>query len=361
MSPVDIVRERLWNQHIEGRPLKRAAEVVRRLVASQAQDFAGAKWALGLRSDGLADAAIEGEYNQGAILRTHVMRPTWHFVAPEDIRWLLALTAPRVEAANAHRYRQLGLDAVTLRKATATLARALEGGRQLTRDELRQVLTRSRIASDGQRMAYMLMRAELDAVICSGARRGKQFTYALLEERAPGARSLSREEALVELAGRYFATRGPAMVPDFAKWSGLTVADARAGLEEVAPKLRREVVGGATYWSGQEGLPARRSRAAAHLLSIYDEYISSYRGRGAICAPAYAKRLVGLGNALAYIVILDGRIAGTWKRSIEKRTVRVRVAPFRKLLATEKEAIAAAATRFARFLGEARELELRIG
>src|SRR5262245_18317831 len=171
---MDIARERLRNQGIEGRARKRPVDVVRWLVASQAQDFAGAKWALGLRaSRGTSDAAVESEFARGAILRTHLMRPTWHFVAPEDIRWMLALTAPRVNAANAHRYRDLSLDAATLGKATVALTRALEGGRQLTREELRDALARARIGTEGQRMAYILMHAELDAAICSGARRGK--------------------------------------------------------------------------------------------------------------------------------------------------------------------------------------------
>jgi hypothetical protein len=357
---VSIVRERLSSQRLEGRPLKRAADVVRWLVASQAQDFAGAKWALGLRADGLDDDAVGREFDEGAILRTHLLRPTWHFVVPDDIRWLLALTAPRVDARNAPRYRDLGLDAATSRKATDSMARALEGGRHLTREELRQILGRARIAADGQRMAYLLMRAELGAVICSGPRRGKQLTYALLDERAPGARALTREEALVELAGRYFASRGPATVHDFAKWSGLTVADARAGLAAVASELRREELGGATYWSGGEEPPARRAPRAV-LLSIYDEYISSYRDRSVFCDPADAPRLVGMGNALAYVLLLGGKVAGTWKRSIEARAVRVRVAPFRKLSRAEEDGVAAAATRFARFLGGARKPYLELG
>src|SRR5690349_15894308 len=200
----DIPRERLRSQHIDGRPLKRPVDVVRWLVASQAQDFAGAKWALGLRARNTTNAAVEREFNAGVILRTHVMRPTWHFVAQEDIRWILALTAPRVNAQNAPYYRRAGLDAPTLKGATTALTRALSGERYLTRDELREVLARARISADGLRLAYILMHAELDAAICSGPRRGKQLTYALLDERAPGTRSLARADALAELARRYF-------------------------------------------------------------------------------------------------------------------------------------------------------------
>jgi len=355
---LDIARERLRNQRIEGTPLRGAVEVVRWLVASQAQDFSGAKWALGLRARGADDAAVEAEFDHGAILRTHLMRPTWHFVTQEDLRWMLALTAPRVHAANGPRYRALGLDAATVSKATGVLARALEGGRQLTRDELRAVLARARIDTGGQRMAYILMHAELDAVICSGPRRGKQFTYALLEERAPRARRLSRADALAELARRYFHSRGPATVQDFAKWSGMTVADARAGAEAAAPRLRQVGAGGAACWSGPPAPRGRGARPTAHLLSIYDEYISSYRDRSAICEPAHARRLLGMGAALGYVVVVDGRIAGTWKRTLEKETVRIQLTPFRRLDRAEQAAVATAATRYTAFLGPERALEL---
>jgi hypothetical protein len=344
---------------IEGDPLPDAVEVVKWLVASQAQDFAGAKWALGLRTSGADDTTVERAFNEGKILRTHLLRPTWHFVAPEDIRWLLALTAPRVHAVSAHRYRALGLDAATMGKAKSALERALEGGRQLTRDELRTALERKRIGTEGQRMAYMLMCAELDGVICSGPRRGKQFTYALLEEVVPPVRALSREEALAELVKRYFVSRGPATVRDFSKWSGLSAAEARTGVESVAATLRREVIEGVSCWSGLAATRRRSGGLRAHLLSIYDEYISSYRDRSAICAPVYGKRLVGMGSALAYVLAVDGQIVGTWRRTFAKRVVRMEVTPFRKLTVPEKEADREATGRFLRFLGKDWVLESR--
>src|SRR5262245_23897387 len=220
MTHSDIVRQRLLNQHLARPRFSKPEELVAWLGAVQAQDFAGAKWSLGMRLKGVSDADIERDFSNGKILRTHLLRPTWHFVAREDVRWLLALTAPHVRARNAPRYRALSLDAATLRKSTGVLVRALEG-RHLTRDELRAALERSGIGTDEQRMAYMLMDAELSGAICSGPRRGKQFTYALLDERAPGAPSFDREASLAELAHRYFRSRGPATVQDLAKWSGL--------------------------------------------------------------------------------------------------------------------------------------------
>jgi hypothetical protein len=357
---MNIARERLRNLGITSKPWKRPIDVVRALVASQAQDFAGAKWSLGLRSKSALDSDVERAFATGDILRTHVMRPTWHFVAREDLRWLLELTAPRVQAANAPSYRRLGLDGATRSKATRVLTRALEGGRELTRDELRTELGRAKIDAEGQRMAYLLMHAELDAAICSGARRGKQFTYAHFDERASGARTIAREEALSELAGRYFATRGPATAHDFAKWSGSTVAEAREGLEAVSPGLRNSKLEGVDYWDAPSRTRVSSATPSAHLLSIYDEYISSYRDRSAICEPAFAKRLVGMGAALAYVIVVDGWIVGTWQRTFAKANARVQLSPFRKLSGAEELACREAAERFTHFQGGDFALDLEI-
>ncbi|HSJ52566.1 MAG TPA: winged helix DNA-binding domain-containing protein, partial [Anaerolineae bacterium] len=230
MTRSEIAWRRLANQWITEPKPARPADVVARLGAVQAQDYAGAKWAVGLRLQGATDDDIDRSFAAGEILRTHVLRPTWHFVLPADIRWMLELTAPRVHAASAYMVRKLELDEDTFRRSNDALARALEGGHHLTRQELRGVLEQAGIAvHDGLRLGYLMMQAELDGVVCSGPRRGKQFTYALLAERAPQARRLDRQEALAELAGRFFATRGPATVHDLAKWSSLTVADARDG------------------------------------------------------------------------------------------------------------------------------------
>src|SRR6266571_7526030 len=249
MINLNIAHRRLHNQHITWRMLETPQALVEWLGAVQAQDFAAAKWALGLRLQGVTDEDIEQAFTDGAILRTHVMRPTWHFVSPADIRWLLALTAPRVHAANANWYRKLELDDAIVRRCNETLAKALQGGKQLTRDELASALRQAGIVTQGeQRVTYIVMRAELDGVICSGARRGKQFTYALLAERAPHARMLARDEALAELTMRYFMSHGPAVIQDFVWWSGLTVAEARAGLAMVTSHLLHETINGQTYW-----------------------------------------------------------------------------------------------------------------
>ncbi|HEX6034396.1 MAG TPA: crosslink repair DNA glycosylase YcaQ family protein, partial [Anaerolineales bacterium] len=188
---LDIPRYRLHNQLLSQTDLSEPSRVVEWLSAVQAQDYAGAKWALAQRlKDSPTDAAIERAFSEGKILRTHVMRPTWHFVTPEDIRWMLDLTAPRIKTAMAHMDRQLGLDKSILKKSIAALRKALQGNQHLTRAELAPILEKAGVSVDGYRMGQLMGHAELDRVICSGGRKGKQFTYALLEERAPQSKSL---------------------------------------------------------------------------------------------------------------------------------------------------------------------------
>ena len=229
-TPTELLTARLRNQQLIASTRRKPAQVVSWLCAMQAQDYPAAKWAIGLaRARHARTRDVEQAFNDGLILRTHVLRPTWHFVAPEDIRWLLALSAPRIHATNAYYYRQAGLDAKTFAKSCAMIHRALEGGKTLTRAELAMHLKRAKVPADGLKLAYLMMHAELEGVICSGPRRGKQFTYALLDERAPATKPKTRDEALAELAKRYFASHGPATVRDFAWWSGLTTKDAQTG------------------------------------------------------------------------------------------------------------------------------------
>jgi len=346
-----IIDQRLSNQHITRQTLQEPAEIVARLGAVQAQDYAAAKWALGLRSRNATDGDVERAVAEGTILRTHILRPTWHFVAPADIHWMLALTAPRVNAANAHAYRTLELDQATFRRCNAALLKALRGGKQLNRAELASVLQRARINTDGLRFIHLLMRAELDGIICSGARQGKQFTYALLDERAPQRRALERDEALAELASRYFMSHGPATLGDFVWWSGLTMADARAGVEANKPQLAQQAVDGRTYWFAASAPPPKGGPRAAYLLPNYDEYIVGYTDRSAIFDSAHADKLDARNNPLfQHTIVINGHIAGTWKRTLRKDAVGIELNPFAVLTKADRQAVAAAAEKYGAFL-----------
>ena len=323
------------------------------LGAVQAQDYAGAKWGIAQRTRGLSDAEIDKEIDDGTIVRTHVLRPTWHFVAAADIGWMLELTAPRVHAANAYWYRWLEVDDALARRSRTVLTKALREGKHLTRSELGETLTRAKIqVADPTRLACIVMRAELDGLICNGARRGKQFTYALLEARVANPSRLERDAALAELARRYFTTRGPATVDDFAWWSGLTKADARRGVEAAASHLRHESIDGKSYWSPDAERGIRISSPLTHLLPNYDEYIVSLKDRS-----AYGERLASSGvkprsSALSgHSLVVNGQIVGGWKRTLVGRSVVVEPRPLVRLSEAERRSIGVAARKFGRFLG----------
>jgi hypothetical protein len=341
---VEIINRRLRNQKLAGSTIEKPEDVVAWLAAVQAQDYSGAKWALGQRMNGPSHAVVEGAFNRGAILRTHVMRPTWHFVAPSDIRWLLALTAPRVLAISAYYQRQNELDDKTFASSRAVLERALEGGKHLTRVELAAALNRSGIVASGPRLGHLMMHAELSAVICSGPRRGKQFTYALLEERVPRARVLTRDESLAELTRRYFTSHGPATARDFAWWSGLTVADTKRGLEMIRSSIDTHVVGGLTCYLCADSPPARPVRPSCYLLPNYDEYLIAYKDREFI-------RSAGTGHdRFPHHLILDGRLAGSWRPSESQGSMHATAAPYKPFNGVDRKKLAAAIERYARFM-----------
>ena len=353
MTNLDIAQQRLHNQLITGQTFEKPDDVVKWLCAVQAQDYAAAKWAVGLRLQDATDESIEQAFADGTILRTHVMRPTWHFVSPADIRWLLVLTAPRVKATIAYYDRTHGLDDTVFTQTNALLAKALQGGKQLTRAELVPVLQQAGIATDNlQRIGHVIMHAELDGVICSGARRGKQFTYALLDERAPQARTLDHDEALAEFASRYFTSHGPATLQDFVWWSGLSTADARAGLEMVKTQLIQEAVDGQTYWFSMSTPSAQDIAQNAYLLPNFDEYIVGYTDRSAIFDTSHTQKLDARGNVLFnHTIVLDGRVIGTWKRTLKKDTVILSPTLFTPLNEAESRAFASSAHRYGEFLG----------
>jgi hypothetical protein len=351
MTGLDIVRHRLYNQRISTSPFSKPSEVVRWLGAIQAQDYAGAKWALGLRLRRITDTNIEQAVADGSILRTHVLRPTWHFVAPEDIRWLLALTAPRIHAANAYYYRSLELDQALFARSSVALVKALRDGQQLTRAELAAVLRQAGIKGSGLRLVYLIGSAELGGIICSGARRGKQFTYALLDDRVPPTKTLERDEALAELARRYFTSHGPATEEDFMWWSGMTRADIRSGLEMVKQQMAYEVTDGKTYWFAASGPLASKSSQAAFLLPNYDEYIVGYTDRTAIFDSSHSNKLDARGNPLfQHTILVKGRIVGTWKRILKKDALVIETKLFTRLTKAEDRSVALAIRRYGEFL-----------
>jgi len=357
MRNAEILKRRLYNHQLVGPVSEQPAQVVGWLGAVQAQDYPAAKWALGLRMQDATDQGIEGAFAEGSILRTHVLRPTWHFVTPDDIRWMLALTAPRVHAANAYYYRREGLDEPIFQRSQAALAKALQGGKHLTRKELSAVLEGKGISTQGLRLALIVMQAELEGLICSGPKRGKQYTYALMEERAPKTGRLEQDEALSRLVLRYFTSHGPASVHDFAWWSGLTVAAARRGIEIARPELEQDIVEGESYWLSPTGQVGKVEPAAAHLLPPYDEYIIAYKDRDPVLDPE--REDIPQNAIFNGVIEVGGQAIGNWTRKLGRGSVSVELKPFGSLTEAESEAVKAAARHYARFLDV--ELELQWG
>jgi hypothetical protein len=342
----------MHNLRLSGPPLASPEAVVRWLGAVQSQDYGPGKWSVSHRTVGVDDADMDRLFAEGAILRTHVLRPTWHFVLPEDIRWLLALTGPRVQVTNAHRYRQLELDGATLTRSTARLVRALQDGRHLTRKELATTLESDGINTDGQRLAYILMNAELNGVICSGPLKGKQHTYALLDERALRAKRLSGDEALAELTLRYFTSHGPATAKDFRWWSSLTATEIKRGLEMVAPKLLHQVFDGVSYWFAPSVPHPPPMSPTARLVQAYDEYIVGYsESKYVLDLSGQARWMARVRPVFNGVVILDSQVAGYWRRTQRKDAVLIEAALHTPFDEAQTRALHAAAEGYGAFLG----------
>ena len=337
---------RIRNQHLAGDRLDDPAAIVAWLGAVQAQDYTGAKWGLAQRGRGITDRAIDDAFDHGRILRTHMMRPTWHFVSPGDIRWIQSLTAPRVHAANGSMYRTLELDQKTRVRSRRVIERALTTNEALTRPELQTALRRAGIQSQGHRLAYIVMDAELEQLICSGPRRGKQFTYALLDRRAPRTRRFGRDEALLELTRRYFASHGPATVRDFSWWSGLTMKASRDGVHAAAPFLTSEAVADRTYWFVPPGGDRVDRPSSAYLLPNYDECLIAYKDRGSVVERSSGPTL---SDVYAHHVLIRDRVVGSWRRT-EKKPESIEVHVDRPLTPAESRAIAAAGRAYSSFV-----------
>jgi hypothetical protein len=308
-----LARRRLHGLLLGGSDQTRPEDVVAHLTAVQAQDHGIARWSVAQRTSRPPSlSAVDAAFDAGRLLRTHVLRPTWHFVVPGDLRWLIRLSGPRLDAANARYYRDLDLDARTLARANDVLSGAVDGGHR-TRRELAAALDAAGIASDGGRLPFVLLHAEFTARLCSGAMRGAQHTYAAFDHRVPAGDGPSDDEALATLAWRYFSTRGPATVADFAWWAGLSAADARAGLDAVAGRLDQVVDEDRTYWwAGEDS--RRRSPARIDLVQCFDEAVVSYRHpRTVLHLPGVDVRAMERVDGFLHLLLLEGRVLGHWR------------------------------------------------
>jgi Winged helix DNA-binding domain len=390
----DVLKRRLATQMLQGERFSSAADVVRLLGCVQSQEYAHALWSLGMRTSGLGAAEVQAEFDRGDFLRTHILRPTWHFVAAEDIRWILEVTAPRVQKLNQTIYRQEGLDPATLDRGVALIVEELKGGRYRTRPELGQALADQHLVSQRLGLAYIVMNAELEGVICSGTMRGAQQTYALLDERAPrsgdaaalrasadrapphgeGASggvlssasgggggsqarcaSSAKEGDAAELARRFFAGHGPASIQDLARWASLTISQCRDAVDAVKDRLDCVTVDGLELWFGPDAPPARQSSGAL-LLPLYDELTLSYPVINFPQATGHP-HTPGEDLFVGSVIIAETNV-GTWRRTVKGRKMIMEIALAPGVARRSGALVEAAASKLATFLGK--ELELTI-
>jgi hypothetical protein len=356
MTSRAIAHARLRNSRLVGEPLASPVDVVRWFGAVQSQDVPGALWALAQRlPPGATMAELGAAFDRGEIIRTHVLRPTWHFLAPEELRWIQDLTGDRVHRAAGTMYRRLGLDDAAFAAAEGAMRAALAGGRALTRDEVGAAVGAATGIAVGDPLVptHLAMHAELEAVICSGPRRGKQFTYQLVDDRIPPTERRARDDELRDLTIRYFASHGPATVHDASWWSGLTVSEIRRGVELAGPVLERRAIEGRDYVGAAGRLdptPGLVPEPFVRLLSNYDEYLGSY----ADYAPVYDDALPRPRNVAdvlgAHIVVRDGLVVGGWRRALTDRSAIVTVTLLAPLSAVEHAALAAEVAGYGAFL-----------
>ena len=350
MNSSDIAQLRLVSQQIAGTQFKTAKNIVGWLGAMQAQDYAMVKWAIGVRLPNSTVRTIEAAINKGEIIRTHLLRPTWHFASADDVRWLLALTAPQIKSSMTARHKELGLTGAVLAKSFAIMERAMRGGVHLTREELIAELGKAKIATNGGRASHLFLCAEAEGIICSGAIKDGKQTYALLEEWVPKAKPMPKEEALAKLAKRYFAGHGPATLRDFIWWSGLSVNSAKQALESVKRDFLSETIDSQTYWfSGGLAIP-KTAKESAYLLPAFDEFVISYKDRCASLPHENHHKAVSNNGIFRPIIVVNGHVTGIWKRTIKKDKDLVTTTFFERPDKTTKSLVEKAAAQFSRFI-----------
>ena len=343
MDAREVVLRRLAATGLTGGLRPSPEHVVDHLLAVQSQDVQPSAWSVAQRTEGGTEAVVAQARDDGQLLRTHVLRTTWHDVRPADLRWLLALTGPRVRQSAAGVRRQLGLDDEVLTTARRAVEPAVTG-RALTRPQVAQVLADAGLALDARALGYVLMLLELDAVLCSGVRERHLHTYALLEERVPPAPA--PDDPTAELARRFLRGHGPATVRDLAWWSSLRVSDLRRALTALGDELRRDELDGLELWSAADAPPPAPA-AGVQLVQAYDEHLVAFTESKHLTDPG---RVVGRRERpYLGVVLVDGVVAGSWGRTATAADVTVRVTPLGAAL--DVEGLRAAAEAYGAFLG----------
>ncbi len=359
MTCHDLIIFRLANQQLIEPRFTHPGELAAYLGAVQAQDYNGAKWSLGVRLPSGTERSIEQALVDREIVRTWAMRGTLFFVSPADVRWMVALVGKRVIDSIQGRYRQLELDERTLQRCNELIVRALQDSQELTRRDLLAMLEKNGISTKGLRALHILQRASLEGLVCQAAAIKNNPTHFLMDRLPPQPKALAYDEAIIELAKRYFASHGPATLKDFVWWLGIPLVEARMGLEAIQSQLTQEDENGQVYWQGAASQPINGYAQSIFLLPPADEYLLGYQDRRPILDPRQA-RLLSQGNGLNPFIVKEGKVVGTWRRTIGKKEVVVKVNASSEIDEPDLEALDRAAMRYGEFLGLEVSLNIEI-
>lgn len=348
---MELTSLRLSSQQISSSKFAKPEELVSWFGGMQSQDFMSSKWAIGLRTNGSSDQTVEQALKARKIVRTWPMRGTLHIVSAEDIRWMLGLTGPRIISSVKARHKELELDEALFNRSKDILSRELYGGKELTRKELTALFAQNGIQAEGVRLSHILNKAGMEQLLCFGTRKGSEFTYTLLDEWIPATKPLSKEESVIRLTLQYFQSRGPATLSDFIWWSGLRITEARMGLENLRQQLIAEQFKGETYWMSNSAAAIKKPEKEVYLLPAFDEYFLGYRDRSAFLDPTYNKNVISSNGIFHPIIVINGKIIGTWERTIKKNKILIILKPLLPVNHKEEELIWQEAGRFAEFTG----------
>ena len=348
MTASAISKKRFDNQHIQGKKFDSAKELVQWMGAIQAQDYTMAKWAIGVRLKNSTNQLIEEAINNAEIIRTHVLRPTWHFVSAKDMRWMLELTAKNLNRSLASNNKTLELDEKIFRKCNTIIEKLLSNGNHLTRKEIMAALKKKGITTNPLRAAHIMFKAETDMIVCNGIKRDKEFTYALFNERIPPSKEISKEEALAKLALRYFQSHGPATLQDFTWWSGLSVSDAKQAFELAKSQMVSEQLKEHVYWLFTDTVTEIKRGNDMVFLPAFDEFLISYKSREISLDPMFASKSYTTNGIFNPVIVHNAKVIGTWKPQ-RKKEILIKELFFGKSTETQKQLCKKASKEFISF------------
>ncbi|MDR0754946.1 MAG: winged helix DNA-binding domain-containing protein [Prevotellaceae bacterium] len=340
---------RAVSQQLVNPTFDEAKDLVSWMGAIQAQDYNMCKWAIGVRLKSCKISAVETALNKGDILRTHIMRPTWHLVAAEDIRWMLDLCGEKIKTARSASDKYLEISEKLYLQTNDKIAKMLEGNNHLTRLEIADNLNRFGIKTDALRMSHFMYRAEAEGIVCSGTDKGRQQSYALIDERVEPAKKINKDEALAKLATRYFKSHSPASLQDFNWWSGLSVADCKYAISLIDKDLIKEKKSKTVLFVHQSSGTKSDFSEYACFLPPFDEYLISYKNRASVIDPQYQLHAFTKNGIFRPIIMYNGKIVGTWNKTLNKNKMEIKTQLFDENLKTDSDLLKKAENKYLSF------------